>query len=132
MDRLGAPVAIILSKASTHDSKLLVPTYKSFNLFRNGKKIKPKILSLDKAYNSRKIKEYLGRNQIQYRIPSKKNSKEKTKFRKLKPFRWTVERSIAWLNAFRAIRTCWEYKESNYLAFCLLACSVILFRMTMR
>jgi hypothetical protein len=116
--RLGAPVAIILSKASTHDSKLLVSTYKSFCLFRNGKKIKPIILSLDKAYNSKKIEEYLIRKKIQYRIPSKKNSKEIRKFPKLKPFRWTVERTIAWLNAFRAIRTCWEYKESNYMAFC--------------
>lgn len=132
MDRKGAPVSLILSKASTHDSQLLTLTYDAFWLYRNGRRIKPDILSLDKAYSSKAIEHYLTRRGIQHRIPQKKNSQRKKKFRKLKPFRWMVERSIAWLNAFRAVRTCWELKESNYKAICSLACSVILFRMAMR
>lgn len=133
MDRKGAPVSLILSKASTHDSQLLARTYDAFWLYRNGRRIKPEILSLDKAYSSKAIEDYLTRRGIQHRIPQKKNAqKRKKKLRKLKPFRWMVERSIAWLNAFRAVRTCWELKESNYFAMCSLACSVILFRMAAR
>lgn len=107
----------------------MAPTYDCFRMFRDGKKIKPEILSLDKAYASQTIINYLERRGIKYQIPNKKNAKVKRKISKLKPFRWVVERSIAWLNAFRAVRTCWEIKEENYNALCQLASSVILFRM---
>lgn len=101
-------------------------------MFRDRKKIKPEILSLDKAYASQTIMDYLESRGIKYRIPTKKNARVKRKYTKLKPFHWIVERTISWLNAFRAVRTCWEFKEENYYALCQLACSVILFRMAMQ
>ncbi len=69
---------------------------------------------------------------IKYRIPSKANAVNPEKYPKLKPFRWTVERTICWINNFRAVKTCWEYNGANYYALCQMACSIILLRMSLR
>ncbi|MBV6354205.1 transposase, partial [Leptospira interrogans] len=45
-------------------------------------------------------------------------------------FRWTVERTFAWFNAFRAVKTCWEFKLKNYTALFQIAFAIILFRMS--
>ncbi|EKR24629.1 transposase [Leptospira interrogans serovar Bataviae] len=90
--------------------------------------LKPEILSLDKTYFSKTIKSNLKKKNIRYRIPNKTNTKNPEFIPKLKPFRWTVERTFAWLNAFRAVKTCWEYKIQNYSAFFKLACAIILLR----
>ncbi len=97
---------------------------------RGGAKIRPEILSLDKAYIGKPVEDILRKRKIKSSIPNKINSKQKKRISKLKPFRWIVERTFAWINTFRAVKTCWEFKEKNYMAFCLLACSVILFRMS--
>ncbi|UOG49296.1 IS5 family transposase [Leptospira noguchii] len=129
VDRRGAPIAFVLASAETHDSKLIFPTLKKFKVFRNKKLLKPDILSLDKAYASKTIKSNLKKKNIQYRIPNKTNAKNPVFIPKLKPFRWIVERTFAWLNAFRAVKTRWEFKIENYSAFFKLACAIILFRM---
>ncbi|WP_157435561.1 IS5 family transposase [Leptospira santarosai] len=129
VDRRGAPVAFVISPAGTHDSQLIFPTLKKFKVFRNKKLLKPDILSLDKAYFSKTIKNKLKKKNIRYRIPNKANTVCPEFIPKLKPFRWTVERTFAWLNAFRAVKTCWEYKIENYIAFLKLSCAIILLRM---
>lgn len=104
----------------------------NFNIRTNGSKLSPQILSLDKAYADKAIKSMLKKREISYRIPSKINAINPERYRKLKPFRWTVERTFAWLNDFKAIKTCWEFKGDNYFALCKLACSIILLRMSLR
>ena len=42
--------------------------------------------------------------------------------------RWVVERTIAWMKGFRAIRTRYFCKAKNYLAMIHLACALILSR----
>lgn len=81
---------------------------------RRGKaKIAPEILSLDKAYIGKPVENLLRKRKINSRIPNKINSKHKRKLSILKPFRWTVERTFAWINTFRAVKTCWEFKEKK-------------------
>ncbi|EQA61982.1 transposase, IS4 family [Leptospira alexanderi serovar Manhao 3 str. L 60] len=101
-------------------------------MHRGKAKIKPEIISLDKAYCGKPVQILLSKMRINSRIPNKTNAKNPKRLSKLKPFRWIVERTFAWLNAFRAVKTCWEFKEKNYFAFCILACSIILFRMAKR
>ncbi|EMY76936.1 transposase, IS4 family [Leptospira weilii serovar Ranarum str. ICFT] len=110
-------VAFVLACAETHDSKLIFPTLKKFKVFRNKQLLKPEILSLYKAYASKTIKSNLKKKNIQYRIPNKTNAKNPVFIPKLKPFRWIVERTFAWFNAFRAVKTRWEFKIENYSAF---------------
>uniref|UniRef100_UPI0025E7B1D4 transposase n=1 Tax=uncultured Lamprocystis sp. TaxID=543132 RepID=UPI0025E7B1D4 len=42
--------------------------------------------------------------------------------------RWVVERTIAWLKVFRASRTRYCCRATNYLAMIHLACALILSR----
>lgn len=42
--------------------------------------------------------------------------------------RWKVERTIAWLQSFRRVRTRDERKAQNFLGFVHLACILILLR----
>ena len=42
--------------------------------------------------------------------------------------RWVVERTIAWLKGFRAIRTRYFCKTQNYLAMIHLTCALIVSR----
>ncbi|AXR60253.1 hypothetical protein DQM68_05550 [Leptospira mayottensis] len=75
-------------------------------------------------------KNNLKKKNIQYRIPNKKNARNPEWIAPLNPFRWTVERTFAWFNAFRAIKTCWEFKFENYKALFQIAFAIILIRMS--
>ncbi|EMY77195.1 transposase, IS4 family [Leptospira weilii serovar Ranarum str. ICFT] len=108
--------------AEIHDSKLIFSTLNKFKVFLNKKFLKPKILSLDKAYASQTIESNLKKKNIQYGIRNNTNAKNPEFIPELKPFRWTVERTFAWFNAFRAAKTCWKYKIENYSAFFKLVC----------
>ncbi len=131
MDQNGAPVSIIVSKGNVHDSKVLKDILDNFNIRSNGIKLSPQILTLDKAYDGKEIKSMLKKREISYRIPSKSNAINPERYAKLKPFRWTVERTFTWLNDFKAIKTYWEFYGKNYFALCKLACSIILIRMSL-
>ncbi|EPG64629.1 transposase, IS4 family [Leptospira wolffii serovar Khorat str. Khorat-H2] len=119
-----------MATSGVHDSTLIFPTLRKFRVYRNGKILKPEILSLDKAYTGKIIKRGLRKMNVRYRIPNKTDAKQPESIPKLKPFRWTVERTIAWINAFRALKTKWEVKIENYSALFKLACAFILWRMT--
>ena len=50
-------------------------------------------------------------------IPKKKRRDGRGRpLTKSDPFRWIVESSHSWQNQFRALKTRWEKKVSNYLA----------------
>ncbi|MGE9248237.1 transposase, partial [Leptospira interrogans] len=78
---------------------------------------------------SKTIKGKLKKRTIQYRIPNKKNAKNPEWIAPLNPFRWTVERTFAWFNAFRAIKTCWEFKLEKSTAWFQISFCIILIRM---
>ncbi|ALO27436.1 transposase, IS4-like family protein [Leptospira borgpetersenii str. Noumea 25] len=88
--------------------------------------MKPEILSLDKAYIGQPIKSDLRKRKTRYRIPNKKNTKYPEYILPLKKFRWIVERTFAWINAFRTAKTCWEFKKNNYLPILKIVFTLIL------
>ena len=62
---------------------------------------------------------------------NRRNRKRKTEDgRPLRRYkrRWKVERTIAWLQTFRGVRTRDEYKAQHFLGFVQLACILILLR----
>ncbi|WP_019011138.1 IS5 family transposase, partial [Deinococcus aquatilis] len=68
---------------------------------------------------------------IEMIAPNRKNRKHKTQDgRPLRRYRrrWKVERTIAWLQSFRRVRTRDEHKAQNFLGFVQLACILILLR----
>ncbi len=88
----------------------------------------PQQMSLDKGYDYRRVEAELeGHGYVPHirRIGEEKvPDGEKT----YPARRWVVERTIAWMKGFRAIRTRYFCKAQNYLAIIHLACAVILSR----
>ncbi|AVQ10600.1 Transposase, IS4 family [Leptospira santarosai] len=116
VDRRGAPVTFVIASAGTH-VKLLFHNLKKIRILRNSKFLNQEILSLDKYYATNAIKAGLKKKSIRYGIPNKKNARNPEWIAPLNPFRRTVKRTFVWFNAFRTIKTCWEFKFENYTAF---------------
>jgi transposase len=97
----------------------------------------PEKLIGDKAYDSDKLDaELLKKHRVEMTAPHRRNrTKPKTQDgRKLRRYkrRWKVERLFAWLQNFRRLVVRYERHADNFLAFLLLACSVILLRFILR
>ena len=125
VDRKGAPIAISVAPANVHDSKIFNDT---FNLnFCTTTHVK--ILAADSAYDSKKIKN-LCKEKNFILLAAENKRRKNTDKKPYKPLhRWIVERTFAWLHQYRSIKTCWAKAKSSYLAFCLFAASIQLFKM---
>jgi transposase len=127
-DAAGLPVAVCLASASPHEVKLAETALDS--LFISGM---PEKLIGDKAYDSDTLDDDLLKKQgVEMIAPHRRNRKKpKTQDgRKLRRHkrRWKVERLFAWLQNFRRLVVRYERHADNFLAFLLLACSIILLR----
>jgi len=81
-------------------------------------------ICLNKAYDSKDVREYLKRKYIVH-IPERNNRKQINR-KKKNPFRkkarsWVAERTGAWHNKFRRLKVRYEVKEENYFSFLMLA-----------
>jgi transposase len=143
-DKNGIPLSVVISSANTHDIKLVTdvidntvvnrPSPKSHNKKRN----KHHHLCLDKAYNSKSVKQEIIKRGYVPHIIYKRKRGEKAKnaetydtcHRKRYPARrWVVERTNSWHNRFRKLFTRYEKNaEENYLGLVQLSCSIIIYR----
>jgi transposase len=104
-DRQGVPLAVQLTAANVHDSKLLEPLVDAVRPIRRptgepGRPRKrPAKLHADKAYSSRSNRQALRRRGITPRIARRGIDSSQ----RLGRFRWVVERSQAWVVAFRKL-----------------------------
>ena len=127
-DAAGLPVAACLAGASPHEVKQAETALDS--LFIAGK---PEKLIGDKAYDSDTLDDdLLKKHGVEMIAPHRRNRKKpKTQDgRKLRRYkrRWKVERLFARLQNFRRLVVRYERHADNFLAFLLLACSIILLR----
>ena len=127
-DAAGLPVAAFLASASPHEVKLVEAALAS--LFLAGM---PEKLIGDKAYDNDELdKELLKKHGVELIAPHRRNrTKPKTQDgRKLRRYkrRWKVERLFAWLQNFRRLVVRYERHADNFLAFLLVACSIVLLR----
>lgn len=131
-DAAGLPVAACLASASPHEVKLVEAALAS--LFLAGM---PEKLIGDKAYDNDELdKELLKKHGVELIAPHRRNrTKPKTQDgRKLRRYkrRWKVERLFAWLQNFRRLVVRYERHADNFLAFLLVACSIVLLRFFLR
>jgi transposase len=127
-DGSGLPAAACLASASPHEVKLVEMALAS----RFISSLPEKLIG-DKAHDSDKLDaELLKKHRIEMIAPHRRNrTKQKTQDgRKLRRHkrRWNVERLFAWLQNFRRLVVRYERHADNFLAFLLLACSIILLR----
>lgn len=129
VDQQGAPLGVEVVGANVHDSRLVSSTLATAILPRpTPTPDTPQHLCLDKGYDYARVEiEVCGCNYLPHirRIGEEKLA-EGAKTHPAR--RWVVERTIAWLKGFRAIRTRYVCKARNYLAMIHLACALILFR----
>ena len=130
VDRQGVPLAVQLTAANVHDSKLLEPLVDAVRPIRRptGKpgrpRKRPAKLHADKAYASRFNRRALRRRGIIPRIarPGLESSL------RLGRFRWVIERSQAWMVAFRKLAVRYDRQAVTVLASLHLACTLICLR----
>jgi putative transposase len=107
-DSNGMPLAILSSKANRNDRKLFVATLTdSVVTLKIGA-----ILKMDKGYSGQEIREWSERKfGIAVNVPPVNNQK---KHHYDISGRWKVERTFAWINAFRGLATRYERKRAYH------------------
>jgi putative transposase len=130
----GGPLAVVISGANTHDTKLLSETLEAVIVERpRPTEEESQHLCLDKGYDNptgrlavaahgyvphiRRIGDEKLDDNRQPRYPAR---------------RWVVERTLAWLSKCRAILVRYDKKAQNYLALLKLACALIWYRRYVR
>ena len=131
VDGQSVPIGVTVVGANIHDSRLVGDTFDQvFAVFTTqGIGREPDNLCLDKGYDYARVWLEVQENGLQPHIRSRGEEIEE----KIHPARrWVVERTIAWLKGFRAIRTRYCQRLCNYLAMVQFACAIIIFRKLIR
>ena len=126
-DRNGLPIAVGIASGERHETKLVLDTLNASFLSEL-----PERLIGDRAYDSDGLDADLRELGVEMISPHKVNRKRK-KTQDGRPMRryrrrWHIERLFAWMMRFRRLVTRYEHRAENFLAFCKLACMVILLR----
>ena len=137
-DANGLPVGLELASANRHEVKLAVPTLQTVRVPRGGRgrpKQRPEELVADKAYDSKRFREWLRSKGIKPTIPpyERRVRKRSKRGRPVKvgldySDRWKVERTFAWLGNFRRLLVRHERYLSTFRAFFLVALILISMR----
>ena len=125
VDASGMPLAVHTCSACPAEVTLVQDTLDaSFGM------LFPERLIGDKAYDSDGLDAELAALGIKMIAPNRRNRRKTQDGRPRRRFkrRWKVERTIAWLQSFRRVRTRDEVKADNFLGMVQLACIVILLR----
>jgi transposase len=128
VDAKGLPVAACSTSASPHESGLVQELFEFMIASQS-----PQRLIGDKAYDSDVLDAALAEQGIEMISPHRRNRRADTATqdgRSLRRYkkRWTVERTIAWLQHFRRLCIRWEKSTAAFQGFLHLACSIILLR----
>jgi transposase len=126
VDARGLPVAIDTMPANTHECKLVQRLF-DFMLTEE----KPPRLIGDKAYDSDALDEELADQGVEMIAPHRSNRKNPTQDgRTLRRYkrRWTVERTIGWIQHFRRLCIRWEKSTKLFQGFLHLGCTLLLLK----
>ena len=140
----GIPLSIVITSANKHDIKAVTEVIDNVIIKRptllsttKGRRKQYQHLCLDKAYNSKSVKQQIIKRGYIPHIPFKrkrggqKKQKEmvyQKKYPSAKNKRWVVERTNSWHNRFRKLFIRYEKKFENYLGLIHLSCSIIIYR----
>jgi len=128
VDQRGAPLAITLSAANTHDKRSALATIQACPIRPPLTVYRVHHLCADKGYDYMDIR--LALDNRGYRVHIAHRGQAPVSHQKRYPARrWVVERTHAWQNQFRSLRVRWSKKAANWLAFNHLAAAFTLYRM---
>ena len=125
----GKPITIVLTAGQRHETtkfETLLEQGAVKRACRGRPRLRPKRVLGDKAYSSRKIRQYLRRRGIGYTIPRRIDETRTGPFnRTLYKERNYIERAINRLKQFRRVATRYEKRAVNFLAMITLASLMI-------
>jgi transposase len=127
VDRQGVPLAVQLTAANVHDAKLLEPLVDAVQPIRRpmgepGRPRKrPAKLHADKGYDFGSTRRALRQRGITPRIARRGIESSQ----RLGQHRWVVERTQAWVVAFRKLGVRYDRQAATVWAFLHLACALI-------
>lgn len=134
-DGHGLPTGLLVESASVHEVKLLQPTLKEISIGScspGRPRNKPKRVIADKAYDSNDARKALSKRGIEPIIPARSNNSRASHQdgRKLRRYgrRWTVERTISWIQNCRRLVVRYERCCQHWLSFVHLACVMLILR----
>jgi transposase len=126
VDARGLPVAIDTMSAAPHESQRVQRLF-DFMLTREP----PERVIGDKAFDSDPLAAELAERGTELIAPHRANRKHVSQDgRPLRRYRrrWTVERTIAWIQHFRRLCIRWEKSTKLFQGFLHLACAILLIR----
>lgn len=134
VDLDGIPLGIEMVGANIHDSRLITPTLEAILIeIPKPTPENPQNLCLDKGYDYARVEKEVKDHGYQAHIRRIGEEKfDENQEKKHPARRWVVERSLAWLKGFRALRTRYFSYGRNYLAMLRMACALIVFRRTQK
>jgi transposase len=127
VDARGVPVAVALSPANVHDSRMMIPVLDAITPIqgpRGRPRRKPGKLHADKGYDYPRCRQALRDRRIVDRIARRGIESKKH----LGRHRWVVERTFAWLKAFRRLQIRYERIEVIHRTFLVIGCIMICWR----
>lgn len=127
VDRHGVPLAVTISGANVHDSKLLeetvdaIPALRLPHRRRGRPRKRPTKLHADKGYDCPRCRQALRARSIIPRIARRGIESSE----RLGRYRWVVERTLSWLNRLRRLKVRYERRADIHQAFLSLGCSLV-------
>lgn len=128
VDARGLPVAVDTAPANRHESRCVQQMF-DFMLPRE----QPERIIGDKAFDSDPLDASLAEEGIEMIAPHRSNRQPENKTQDGRPLRryarrWTVERTIAWLQHFRRLCIRWERSTALFQGFLHFTCTLLLLR----
>lgn len=128
VDARGLPIAVNTGSASPHESTLVEPLFDFMVTVEF-----PERLIGDKAYDSDNLDARLEAIGVDMIAPHRSNRKPENKTqdgRELRRYkrRWTVERTIGWLQNYRRLCIRWEKSTAMFQGFVNLTCALLLMK----
>ena len=133
-DQRGAPLAVEVTGANTHDKTVALATLDSIVVERPEKVVyRLHHLCLDKGYDYADVIEGVEERDYHLHVAKRNADNADQRGPKKHPARrWVVERTHAWHNRFRRLLVRWEKKSTHYEAFIHIASVLIIFRIVER
>lgn len=125
VDAKGLPLAVSTAPANPHESRLIQELFG----FMLSSEIPERVIG-DKAYDSDALDEQLAEMGVEMIAPNRANRHVTQDGRPLRRYkrRWTVERTIAWLQNYRRLCIRWEKSQLAFQGFLHLACALLLMK----
>jgi transposase len=129
VDARGLPVAVDSAPANRSESHLVQQLFD----FMLSSEAPPRLIG-DKAYDSDPLDAAMAKRGVEVISPHRRNRRPENKTQDGRPLRryvrrWTVERTIAWLQHFRRLCIRWERSAVLFQAFLHFGCAILLLKM---